>query len=210
MACIKTKHFRSVGSAIKCAAGDVLNFLDNVITTGLKYIEKGVIYLEEGFQVVLQAIEEGLNFVVQLGEKVYSFIVDSLQIAFQALGFLLKLITVDIGKLIKWIGSLFSWQDIWDTHKTIAIALTNGLNYGVESAEVKIQGVSDSLMKALDSVSDSIKSLVIPGDYGSKSPTVESNTYAEENSKSVSSRPSSNYMQYHSMHSDLLAPSGNA
>jgi hypothetical protein len=121
--------------AVVCAAGDVIQTCINGIETVVGY--------------TIRAVEKAWEFVVQVGEQVISFVIRTLSDILSALTWLFQEIGVLIDTLISWLGFLFNWDDILDTHKVLknlAIQASAALGAGVSEAQGKVDGFLDELL----------------------------------------------------------------
>lgn len=121
--------------AVVCAAGDVIQTCINGLETVVGY--------------TLRAAEKAWEFVVQVGEQVVSFVIRTLSDILSALTWLFQEIGVLIDKLISWLGFLFDWDDILDTHKVLsnlALQASGALGEGMAAAKGQIDAFFDELL----------------------------------------------------------------
>jgi hypothetical protein len=102
-------HAMSVGGFIEDIAGDLLHFLEEAFSDALKAVEKGVVILADGASFVIHKLEDGLSLVLTLADKVFKIALKTLASVFKALNWILKLVGIDLGKILAWLGHLFGW-----------------------------------------------------------------------------------------------------
>lgn len=154
----------SVGGAlddIEDWAGDALHWVETAFSDGIKLVEKGVTYLKDGVSFVIRKVEEGLQFVLSIAGKVLTIALKTLGSVLKALNWVLKLVGIDLKKILAWLGHLFGWDDIWDTHKVIAAVMRDAVEYAVRKADTEIDHWRASVDDALNGVGDRIRGLVL-------------------------------------------------
>lgn len=125
-------------------AGDALHYLSEFVNTSIAAIRQGLIVLENGIQFVLKKIDEGLQFVLAIGDKILNIVLDTLGAVFKALNWVLKLIGIDLEKILEWLGKLLGWTDILETSDKICDMINNGFDVIAGTADVvsdKIAGI---------------------------------------------------------------------
>jgi hypothetical protein len=167
------------------------------------FVKDMVLYLEQGVHFVLNIVEKGIEFILSIGDKIFQFLLDGLLIAFKALNFLFKLVGIDLTVILKWIGSLFGWDKIWDTHKYIAKALTNAVSYGVDWAGTHLDQYANYINDQLSNFKNQLKNIILPDSAKTQVPMTEGNQVSTNNPDANMNKPSSNYMFYHMEHSSL-------
>ncbi len=131
--------------AVVCAAGDVIQTCINGIETVVGY--------------TIRAVEKVWEFVVQVGEQVISFVIRTLSDILSALTWLFQEIGVLIDKLISWLGFLFDWDDILDTHKVLsnlAIQASGALGAGVGAAKGTVDAFFDGLLERFSQAREAV------------------------------------------------------
>ena len=84
--------------------GDALHYLLEFIDTSIAAIRQGLIRLENGIQFVLRKIDDGLQLVLAIGDKIFTIVLDTLGALFKAISWVLKLIGIDLEKILEWFG----------------------------------------------------------------------------------------------------------
>lgn len=109
-------------------AGDALHYLSEFVNTSIAAIRQGLIVLENGIQFVLKKIDEGLQFVLSIGDKILNIVLDTLGAVFKALNWVLKLIGIDLEKILEWLGKLIGWTDILETSDKVCDMINSGFD----------------------------------------------------------------------------------
>jgi hypothetical protein len=81
----------------------------------------------------INTIGEINHFFVQLGEEIYHFAMKCISDIIQGIEFVLNKIKVFFEDLIKWLGSIFGWNDILRTHKVLKNFFMQYSNYCVNN-----------------------------------------------------------------------------
>jgi hypothetical protein len=113
---------------IKNFAGDALHYLSEFVNSAISAINKGLIVLENGVKFVLKKVDEGLQFVLAIGDQLLNIVLDTLGAVFQALNWVLKLVGIDLEKILEWLGRLLGWTDILETSDKICEVVLNSLD----------------------------------------------------------------------------------
>ncbi|KAJ6113507.1 hypothetical protein N7523_006824 [Penicillium sp. IBT 18751x] len=182
-------------------AGDVWHHLEELGGEIISAVENAPIVLSEGINFIISKAQGVLQFILTIGDKVVSIALKSFLLVFKALNYILKLVGIDISKLLAWLGHLLGWDHIWNTHKMIASTLTNFLDFAeansakyIDMARVASKSVADTLEKSL-------KAIILPDNLKTQTPAA---TASQANSKDESTAwnsPQSNFAAYHFMHS---------
>ncbi len=86
--------------------GDSLHYLSAFIDTSIAFIRHELVMLENGIQFVLRKIEDDLQLVLAIGDKIVNIVLDTPGALFKALSWVLKLIGIDLEKILGWFGKL--------------------------------------------------------------------------------------------------------
>ncbi|KAJ5676526.1 uncharacterized protein N7477_002159 [Penicillium maclennaniae] len=182
-------------------AGDVWHHLEELGGEIISAVESAPIVLSEGINFIISKAQGVLQFILTIGDKVVSIALKSFLLVFKALNYILKLVGIDISKLLAWLGNLLGWDHIWNTHKMIASTITNFLDFAeansakyIDMARVASKSVADTLEKSL-------KAIILPDNLKTQTPAA---TTSQANSKDESTAwnsPQSNFAAYHFMHS---------
>ncbi|MFY7669809.1 hypothetical protein ACOSP6_01845 [Tenacibaculum sp. MEBiC06402] len=154
---------------IKTFAGDALHWLEHAFVDGIKLIEKGVTFLKDGVSFVIKKVGEVLHFVLTIADKVLTIVLDTMLTVFKAINWVLKLVGIDLTAILRWLGHLLGLDTVWNAHKVIAALLNNGIDYGAEVLENKLQEIHDFLETNLNKAEDLILSQVLPSNVKSQS-----------------------------------------
>ncbi|WP_394839861.1 hypothetical protein LVJ94_23520 [Pendulispora rubella] len=114
----------SFGSFISDIAGDCIEFLMSAahrVTHFAVKIENDVV-----------------SFVANLGETAVQFVVKTAEEVYKLVTWVFHKIKVVFEELIQWLGYLFEWKDIWETHKAIAAMARHGLDYVTARADAEV------------------------------------------------------------------------
>lgn len=132
-------------SAVVCVAGDV--------------VQSCVSGLEAVVGYTIRAAEEAWEFVVQVGEQVISFVIRTISDVLSALTWLFQEIELTVEKLITWVGFLFDWDDILDTHRVfsnLAVQAMGAFSAGLLVAEVEIIGFLAQLGAQIEAAREAV------------------------------------------------------
>ena len=195
----------SVVDDIEDFAGDALHWMETAFVDGFRVIEKGVVKLEDGVEFVIKKVEEGLQFVLKLADKVLNVVLDTLGAVFRAVNWLLKLIGIDLSKVLAWLGHLFGWDDIWKTHKAIASVMKAGLDYMDSELKTELDKWQKKIDKELSGVGDKIKNLALPPWIANKSPGADRKKLHENNPHITGSSPPVSFTHYQMQHGGMIA-----
>lgn len=110
------------------------------------------------FEVFMEGIEDGLRIVFN---GVRAFVVKTLEGLAHVAGALLKsMLGIDLERIVQWLGVLFDWDDIADTHQALidqALASLTQMKDGVAN-------LSRWATEHLDGVKDKFAALTLPAD----------------------------------------------
>jgi len=129
---------------IKNFAGDALHYLSEFVDSAIDTIKQGYIELKNGVKFILQKIGDGLQFVLAIGDKILNIVLDTLGAVFTALNWVLKLIGIDLEKILEWLGRIIGWTDVLETSDKICELVNNGFDMIAVTADVmrdRIAGV---------------------------------------------------------------------
>ncbi|MCK6524883.1 hypothetical protein L6R49_26060, partial [Myxococcota bacterium] len=100
----------NIGDAIETAAGDVMQFLRNVGDAVYDYV----------IEPIENAVEKVWQFAVKIGEQIVKFVIRTITEVLEIISWVFKTIGMVLEDIIKFIGFLFSWDDIVNTHKVVS------------------------------------------------------------------------------------------
>ena len=97
--------------------GHTFGSIINLVSRGIGKITGFIINVIDGItNVILEIAGQVFRFIIDVIEKVFPFI----KVIFDAIKLVFKTV-------LKWIGKLIGWDDIWDTHKVLARMLEHSL-----------------------------------------------------------------------------------
>lgn len=132
--------FPAAGGPIAVAAEDFFEWAKHVF--------------EEIEHVVVQAVDGIYHFFATIAGKVYDVLLDCINSVVHAVEFVFNKIKVFFDDLIKWLGFIFNWRDIVNTHKVIK----NVLKQCALHAVAQIAPLENSVKSAFDGIEDKINS----------------------------------------------------
>ncbi|QKJ30678.1 hypothetical protein HQ865_13245 [Mucilaginibacter mali] len=176
---------------IKNFAGDALHYLETFVNTTIKAIEKGLVVLENGIKFVLKKIDEGLQFVLEIGDKILNIVLDTLGAVFKALNWVLKLVGIDLEKILEWLGKLIGWTDILETSDKICDMINNGFDI--------IAGTGDVLRDKVTGIFRDIEVAIGGEDLVNKLGEVGKTNQTDGRSGALQN-PAGNFVNYHLIH----------
>ncbi|MEY9861670.1 hypothetical protein ABH935_007313 [Catenulispora sp. GAS73] len=90
--------------------------------------------------------EDIINFVIDLGDRVLAFVLDVLEQALGVLNWILRsLFGFDLNDILAWLGFLFDWGDILDTHRVFSKILDLVYPYAISLSEAARADVHEVL-----------------------------------------------------------------
>lgn len=147
----------------------------------------------------LHVAEEGLSLIVELADGLVHLVLDTLEKIFEVLSWIADQIAMVLGKLIRWIGQLFGWDDILTTHRAMVNGVVAALDWTVDSIG-EMQSAVDGV---LDDVTELLTGHGLPEDVAGKTLTDVSSTAsstagpADDYTKS----PAGGFASYHMAYS---------
>jgi hypothetical protein len=124
----------SVGQDIAVAFGDFFNWLK----TTFDQVESFVVQEVNGF----------VHFFAKIAGQIYDAVLDCIHAVVSAVEFVLNKIEVAFEDLIKWLGFIFEWGDIVNTHKVIKNILKQVANRAV----TQIQTLENDVKTAFEGI----------------------------------------------------------
>lgn len=147
----------SIVSIVINAPGDALHWVGNELDEGINLIHQGVTELKDGVGFVIQKAKDALHFIVKIGEKLLVVVLEDMITVFKVLNKILALIGIDLDAILRWLGHLLGIDEIWESHKVIAAFLTNGLDYGVEILDEKLEDIKTFITNSFDQIEKTIE-----------------------------------------------------
>ncbi|KAK6949364.1 hypothetical protein Daesc_009439 [Daldinia eschscholtzii] len=160
--------------------GDIWHWLENAFHDVVKVIEDGVVKLANGVKFIISKVGEVFEFVLHIGDKILRLVLDTLVTIYKGLNFLLKLVGIDLDKVLAWFGHLLGWDHIWATHKVIAETSKTFLDYGVAEATTLIESTRAEIKSIFATIEKDVKDLSLPPEFGSLTISSMKQTAAEE------------------------------
>ncbi|HWB49298.1 MAG TPA: hypothetical protein VG651_09325 [Stellaceae bacterium] len=192
-------------------AGDALHWLDTAFVAfvdGVKLIEEGVTYLKDGVSFVIHKIDDGLQFVLTLPGRIVNIALKSLGAIFRVLGWVLKLVGIALKDLLAWLGHLFGWDDIWETHKVIAKMMTNGLDTFARHITSELEGWRAALRTEFNKIEQQLDRLAATDSLRGLGFRNTANAGDGGQNSSVLHSPPANWSFYQIQHGGLLDGGG--
>ncbi len=186
---------------IVTTTGDALVWMENLAESGISYISEGVTYLEEGVSFVIRKVGDVLQFVLTIADEILTIALDSFIAVFKVVSWILDLIGIDLGAILRWLGSLLGFDDIWETHKVIAALLENGVAYGAEKMETQLDSLKTYVEQAFDNLDSEMFNAVLPT-------AVKQQSLSQENSNNILNSSAGNWIFSQIMHNNLLSGGG--
>jgi hypothetical protein len=184
--------------------GDVLHWLENAFVDGIKQISKGVTYLKDGVSFVIHKVEEGLMFVLDLAGKAFRIVLKTLGAVLKALNWVLKLVGIDLAKILSWLGLLFGWDEIWKAHKILASVMRSGLDCAAKVSTGQLEQWRAQVRADLAGVSDKLRTLVLPAGVAT-TPIQHAGTAPDGGTDSGAHTPQAGFTHYQIAHGGMLS-----
>lgn len=150
---------------------------------------------------VVKTINKVTTFVLEIAGKVFEFVIDTLETVFPFLKTIFDIIGLVFKTLLKWLGKIFGWNDIWDTHKVIAKITTNGTQSISKQVDKSVDIWKDSIDDFVNSLENKMHEVTqsdMPQDVD-KSDNKTLNTFMH-----LFGSPLFNWPMYHLLHSGAL------
>lgn len=187
----------SILDVFEGSIGDAFHFLDKAVSEGTTFLENGVSF-------IIKKADDALHMVVNLAGKVFNLVLDTIHLVFRGIKWLFKLIGVELLKFIKWLGFLFGWHDIWETHKVIAAMANHLLDYAIEFVDNKLEDLRNTVDGYFDHLIEQVDHLMgiaASTDLNSLQPRQAVAAVAAKHKKN----PASHSMAYHLLHGGLFS-----
>ncbi|KAF7345213.1 Vegetative incompatibility protein HET-E-1-like protein 20 [Mycena sanguinolenta] len=153
----------------------------------------------------LQALEkfvvEGGKFIIHIAGKVYEFLLKGLSYVWKAIHFVLQdVLHIPIDDIIEWLGFIFEWDDIKETHNMI-VAMANA---SIDCAVDRVDGFKTTVNAWFDGADKWLSQLVdIPQeirDTQLSGKTASSQVAGNEQYSNAQSAPGVNWSSYQLKH----------
>ncbi|WP_332682505.1 hypothetical protein [Bosea sp. (in: a-proteobacteria)] len=145
----------SVIGTIEDIAGDVLHALES----GLEAIGEFVFSVAKGV----------LRFAVKIAGRWFHFVVKSIAAALKLINWILHVLAIGLKKIIEWLGFIFDWGDIVETHKVftnIAQQTMKKLQRELPTLQNRMDSAFDRILRSIDSLGEHP---VLPPEYAAVS-----------------------------------------
>lgn len=127
---------QDLSNSFKVAAEDFFNFF------------KRVCHQVSDF--VVHFAEDAWHFIVRIGDAVYHTILNTVAAVVNAVEFIFNKLKVAFDDLVRWLGFLFSWDDIKRTHSVLKTVLKAQAQYFVDSIDVVESNIETFFINAED------------------------------------------------------------
>ena len=98
----------------------------------------------------LQLVDGVYNFVIDIGGQLLAFVVQIAEQALSAVGFIVKQLGLLIRDIVNWLGFVFDWSAVLDTHRVLRHVYGLGFGY-IAGQTATYQGyVDDAFQAAID------------------------------------------------------------
>lgn len=152
-------------------------------------------------------IDEGVTLVTKWGNTVAKIIIDGVEALYKALSWLFEKLKMLIEDLIKWLGHLFGWDDIWLTHKVIASMVTSGINSIADSIDDEITSWQKSLEYQMNNLESMVDQMLIPPEFATQNLIAKFDEVKSNSQGQMFSSPGGNWSQYQILHGGILKSS---
>ena len=132
--------------------GDVLRWVEHAIDEHIAQINRGIVQVADGVTVVLKTVAGALHLDLHLVGRVLSVAIDTFAKVFKVADWLLCLVGIDLMAILRWLGLLFGWNDVWKTHKTIAKLLGHGIDAALAHADRARAALESFLSTSVDAL----------------------------------------------------------
>jgi hypothetical protein len=140
---MRTTQFNVIGT-VEDVAGDVLHALE----AGIEAIGEFLFSVAKGV----------LRFAVKIAGKWLHFVVASIGAALELINWVIyKVLGIDLEKILAWLGFLFDWGDIVDTHKVfsnLSRQTMNMLRADLPSLQRRIDSAFNQILSSVDALGD--------------------------------------------------------
>ncbi|KIW94665.1 uncharacterized protein Z519_04642 [Cladophialophora bantiana CBS 173.52] len=135
--------------------------------------------------------EEGLKLLVWLGNRIYRFALHSIEAIAKGISFVIDKVLGLIDKLVDWLGFIFNWGDILETHDSVITLINTGLKF---APEVQQQMHSTLGSPAVTYEAD------LPNEFSQAQASPDPEIAQDPKSQEVQNSSAANNMQYQFAH----------
>jgi hypothetical protein len=131
--------------------GSILGAIESKAGHLFKWMKSEAEKLE---QAVIKLGEDGLDCLLTIAGNIYHFVVNCVNDVVNAIHTVLNAIKTAFEDLVKWIGSIFAWSDIINTHAVIKNLFIQYGNYCIDGIDTAIDGISGFAANVVGSIDD--------------------------------------------------------
>lgn len=156
----------SVGGAMRKTEFSVIDTVEDIAGDILQALESGIEAIGEFVFSVAKGV---LRFAVKIAGRWFHFVVKSISAALKLINWALHVLAIGLKKLIQWLGFIFDWDDIVETHKVftnIARQTMKKLESELPALQKRMDSAFDRILRSVDSIGDHP---VLPPEYASAS-----------------------------------------
>ncbi|MGE7471489.1 hypothetical protein ACQKLX_18750 [Bosea sp. NPDC003192] len=156
----------SVGGAMRKTEFSVIDTVEDIAGDILQALESGIEAIGEFVFSVAKGV---LRFAVKIAGRCFHFVVKSIAAALKLINWALHVLAIGLKKLIKWLGFIFDWDDIVETHKVftnIARQTMKQLEGELPALQRRMDAAFERLLRSIDSIGDHP---VLPPEYAALS-----------------------------------------
>lgn len=156
----------SVGRAMRKTEFSVIDTVEDIAGDILQALESG---FEAIGEFVFSVAKGVLRFAVKIAGRWFHFVVKSISAALKLINWALHVLAIGLKKLIRWLGFIFDWDDIVETHKVftnIARQTMKKLEGELPALKRRMDAAFERLLRSVDSIGDHP---VLPPEYASLS-----------------------------------------
>ncbi|MEZ5585381.1 MAG: hypothetical protein R3F37_23915 [Candidatus Competibacteraceae bacterium] len=168
---------------------------------------KGVVKLEDGAVFLVHKIKQGaqdvLAFTLKVTDKVITVVLNTLSIVLRVVSWILKQIGAALLKILEWLGFLFIWIEIWETHKVVAAIMQSALDYAVEWTDKGLDVAQQHVDQFFATAENDVKALTLPAEYHKRSPRGDADTNRAAHPLVNLRSPQANFVNHHLLHGGL-------
>ena len=177
--------------------GEVWDGVTNVVGD-LWQFATGVI--DKVIAVTVDVIQDAVTFVVHLVDKTIQIVIKTLEDVFKAITFILQKVAAAIQDIIRWLGFLFNWQDMWDCHRVMANFVSSGLSYAAGQLDARSDLLKANITGFFTELKTSIHALVLPDEVANSSLQSQQQAVAQTSPDTSMSTTPTNWTLYQVQH----------
>lgn len=167
-------------------AGDLWQFATSVI--------------DQVVSITVDVIQDALTFVVNLVGKTVHIVIKTLEDVFKAISFILQKVAAVIEDVIRWLGFLFNWKDMWDCHLVMANFVNSSLTYVVGRLDAEADVLKAGISAAFAQLKTSIHKLVLPDEVANADLQSQQQAATQSNPQASMNSAPANWTLYQVQH----------